>query len=356
MPSHDPRRAALAFTEDGGSCPISPLGRGNINDTYLVSSTPRPFVLQRLNKQVFPQPLRVIENFVVVSKHLQQAKSLRGSELRCAEVVPTLSGDLSWEDERGGIWRGQSYLPYQAVTAVESTSQAEELGRVLATFHRCLVDLDAGKIVDPLPGFHHLPGYLAEYDALAVSANRGGEFDRCHLAVARGRARALELETARTSGLLTARPIHGDPKIDNVIFDENGHACGLIDLDTVMFGLPHYDLGDCLRSACNRAGEEAGAEGAAFDLDICRAVLSGYGSITGAMIGTTEVSYIFNGILTITFELALRFFTDHLRGDRYFKVARRGDNLRRAQRQFALVEEILVKEAEIRRIVTATLP
>lgn len=354
MPIDDPRRAALAFVADGSHCPITSLGRGNINDTYLVTSALRPFVLQRLNSRVFPQPLRVIKNFVVVSEQIQRAERVYGSKLRCAEVVPTRSGDLYWEDGCGGVWRGQSYLQYQLVSAVESAAQAWELGRVLATFHLYLKDLEPESLVDPLPGFHQLPGYLAEYDALDVNADRGSEIDHCHQAVARGRARALELEVARITGVLATRPIHGDPKIDNVIFDENGRACGLVDLDTVMFGLPHYDLGDCLRSSCNRRGEEA--EGAKFDLDICRAVLCGYSDVAGSAIGKNEASYIFNGILAITFELALRFFTDHLRGDRYFKVGCHGDNLRRALRQFAMVEEVLVKEEEIRRIVAGTMP
>lgn len=349
------RLAAAAFAADGDCCPITPIGRGNINDTYLVASLSRPFVLQRINPDVFPEPLRVIENFALVSSHLRKEGAKLSRAFLCAEPVPTLSGRLWHCDARGGYWRSQSFLRHRAVAAVETPRQGRELGRVLAIIHLLLRGLDTRRLAEPLPGFHHLPSYLANYDALAaLEKETDRETEACHLAVVRSRERSLELERARDAGILTVRPIHGDPKIDNVLFDENGYACGFLDLDTVMMGLLHYDLGDCLRSSCNRGGEESGFGSPRFDLDICRAVLAGYRETAAETLSERDASYIFAGVFGITFELGLRFFTDHLRGDRYFKVGCRGDNLRRASTQFSLAEEILAKEDDIRRIVAAS--
>lgn len=357
VPETELRRASAAFSADGESCPLHPLGRGNINDTYLVSSQRRPLVLQRINPSVFPEPQRVIDNFVLVTEHIRVKRERCGSDFICAEPVPTLSGSWHYRDGHGGYWRSQSYLRQRIFTTLQDRRQAWELGKILATFHLLLADLTPHLLAEPLPGFHCLPRYLADYDVLATVATAGTarETEICHKAVARHRRRAFLLEEARAAGLLTTGPIHGDPKLDNVLFDDSGYACGLLDFDTVMIGPLHYDLGDCLRSCCNRTGEESTSAAPHFDLDVCHAFLAGYGGAATGLLAKGDTSWVFQAIFTIAFELAVRFFSDHLRGDRYFRVARHGDNLLRALRQFALVEEILAKEGEVFRLVATTL-
>jgi hypothetical protein len=357
MPESELRRAAAAFAADGDCCSLRPLGRGNINDTYLVSSELRPFVLQRINPLVFPEPQRVIANFVLITGHIQHKRELCGSDFLCAEPVPTLSASWHFRDGQDGYWRSQSYLRQTTAVTLQDRRQAWELGKILATFHHLLADLEPHLLAEPLPGFHHLPTYLADYDMLtaAATAENSRAAEICYKAVVRHRHRALYLEEARVAGLLTAGPIHGDPKLDNVLFDVSGHACGLLDLDTVMIGPLHYDLGDCLRSCCNRGGEEDTSAAPHFDLDVCHALLDGYGGAAVDLLTKSDASWVFQAIFTIAFELAVRFFTDHLRGDRYFRVGRHGDNLQRALTQFALVEEILDQEGEVCRLVATTL-
>jgi hypothetical protein len=358
VPETELRRAAAAFSADGESCPLLPLGRGNINDTYLLSFQRRPLVLQRINPSVFPEPQRVIDNFVLVTGHIREKRKRCGSDFLCAEPVPTLSGSWHYRDVQGGYWRSQTYLRQRIVTTLHDRRQAWELGKILATFHHLLADLTPQLLAEPLPGFHFLPRYLADYDMLTagVPVENSRETEICHKAVARHRHRALLLEEARAAGLLTTGPIHGDPKLDNVLFDGSGHACGLLDLDTVMIGPLHYDLGDCLRSCCNQGGEESTSAPPPFDLDVCHAILAGFGGAATGLLTKSDTSWVFQAIFTITFELAVRFFSDHLRGDRYFRVGRHGDNLRRALSQFALVEEVLAKEGDINRLVVSTLP
>jgi len=161
------------------------------------------------------------------------------------------------------------------------------------------------------------------------------------------------LENAREQGKLHLRPIHGDPKANNVLRDpDTGRAVGMVDLDTVKPGLVHYDIGDCLRSCCNPLGEETELwEDVRFDADLCRAVLQGYLSTARAFLSPADYEYLFDALRLLTFELGLRFFTDHLEGNVYFRTGREGHNLARALVQFRLTESIESQESAIRLII-----
>lgn len=349
----DARKAAAAFCRDGATCSVSPLGCGNINDTFLVASTADPFVLQRINRRVFRDPLRVINNFAEITRHLAGRSGSTDHQFTTARPVPTLTGALYFCDSQGEYWRGQTYLAHTHCQRLTNPGQAFQLGKALARFHCLMADLDVQSLLDPLPGFHNLPLYLQEFDQLWYDTEQeqdaAGQY--CLLAISRSRRRALVLEEARSSGLLPIQAIHGDPKIDNFLFDAHGLACGMLDLDTVAAGIVHYDLGDCLRSCCNRAGEssENGVE-VSFDMEICRALLQGYFSASHQLQNARWRAKIFDAVLGITFELGVRFFTDHLRGNSYFKVRQDGENLARAVRQFRLLESIVAKELDIRAL------
>jgi len=343
-----------AFGVDAQNVQVSMLGKGNINDTYLVSGESVSFVLQRMNGEVFDNPQRVIENFSLVTSHLIN-RSLQGDIFfKVAAPVPTRAGAHYFVDSHGWYWRGQNYILHRPLEKLTGRHQAYSVGLVLAQFHLMLSDLVMNGLQDPLPGFHNLPQYLNDFDAAISRHNLQGNSDvlLCLQCIDHFRGMATLLEDAKRDGILKVQPIHGDPKTDNFIFSEEDIACGLFDLDTVGGGLVHYDIGDCLRSCCNSVGEQG--EGAAkprFDLDICATILAGYLSRSTAFLGKTECGYIYCSILLITFELGVRFFTDHIRGNLYFKVAENGDNLRRAVIQFRLAEDIAMKEIEIKRLV-----
>ncbi len=346
-----PPDVLAAFCGDPALCTVTPLGCGNINDTFLVQGTVATFVLQKINSDVFPDPLRVIENFQKITAHLQH-KSNRGQErLQVASPVPTWDKRSWYRDGTGAFWRGQSYLPHASCRVLSGPAQARRVGQMLARFHRLAADLDVHALRDPLPGFHKLPGYLHDYDRVVrdvrLPVDEEGAF--CQAAIACYRPQATILEDARQAGALVLQPIHGDPKVDNFIFNEQGEVLGLLDLDTVAMGLVHHDIGDCLRSSCNRMGE-TGADvlPISFDLQLCRALLDGYFSGQDGVLTKTQREYVFAGVLLVSFELGLRFYTDHLRGNRYFKVRRDGDNLVRAVGQFRLANDIAGKEEDIR--------
>jgi Ser/Thr protein kinase RdoA (MazF antagonist) len=348
--------ALAEFCQDSANCTVTALGSGNINDTYLIQSGSHAFVLQRINGNVFPEPLRVIENFQKVTDHLVHKQDQAKQQLRVAEPILTRNNCLFYRDTANSYWRAQTYIRHKSYRVLTSPEQARDVGQILATFHRCIADLDLQGFLDPLPGFHHLPSYLKEYDreiqkrGIGVTASK--EFRSCLAAVERYRHRATTVEDAKDAGILILQPIHGDPKVDNFIFNDQGKGVGLLDLDTVAMGLVHYDLGDCLRSCCNRSGE-AGKDDVPvhFDMTLCQALLDGYFSGPVPLLSKEQRGYVFDGVLLICFELGLRFFTDHLRGNPYFKVQRDGDNLVRAVKQFRLADDIAQREQEIRAMV-----
>jgi Ser/Thr protein kinase RdoA (MazF antagonist) len=351
-----PYDVLAAFCHTPNTCIVTVLGFGNINDTYLVGSASHSFVLQKINSEVFPEPLRVIENFQKISNHLAHKKNELGRRLQVAVPVLTLDKRLFFRESTGAFWRGQSYLPHTSCRVLANQAQAHWVGKTLASFHRLVSDLDAQELFDPLPGFHNLPGYLQDYDRQiqSITTDVSKEFLSCLTTIEHYREKAANLENAKKAGILNLQPIHGDPKVENFLFGDQGEVIGLLDLDTVSMGLVHHDLGDCLRSCCNREGE-IGGEGlpVRFDLDFCQALLDGYFFGSDKLLSKEQREYIFDGLLLICFELGVRFFTDHLRGNSYFKVQQNGDNLFRAVNQFRLADSIAEREAEIRAMAMA---
>lgn len=344
------KQACEAFF-GGGRLRSAPLGSGNINDTWLVTAGEKRTVLQRLNSSIFKNPEHVIENFRRVTEHINGHVRAGNVDFVCPDLVWTRKGQPAYCDSGGQWWRAQTYIDHVSPppSAIDSRS-AYQLGRTLATYHHLVSDLEPGSLTDVLPGFHHTSGYLDKFDAVfskAVAAGADVPSD-CQCFIDRYRSKVDTLEHGHALGVLTNRVVHGDPKLDNVIFVESGAASGLFDLDTVGSGLLQHDVGDCLRSACNRAGEYADVASIRFDFDICRSLLKGYGDRCFTPLTAHDKHYIFDGVFVICFELGVRFLTDHLQGDVYFKVAARGDNLLRCRVQFALAKSILAQEQQIR--------
>lgn len=234
---------------------------------------------------------------------------------------------------------------------------------MLGQFHRLLSDLDPAKLGHPLPGFHVTPLYLSAYDATLDSPGAAGRIDAAPDAarsmmrfIGARRDAACVLQRAHEAGSLRARLIHGDPKVNNIMIDDDtGKGTAIIDLDTVGPGLLPHDVGDALRSIANPAGEEVvDLSLVRFDMDLCAAFCSGYLRFAGESLDAPERSGLFDAIRILPFELGLRFFEDYLHGDVYFKVRRPGHNLDRARVQFRLCELIESAEVEIRRVVEAT--
>lgn len=350
---------AQQFGGDATVQTIRPLGSGNINDTYLVelAGTAQPFVLQRINTEVFPQPHQVMDNLCRFASHAHQrlAHTPFSRRWEVPTVLRTRAGHHHWIDDRKNVWRGLSFVPGTTTfDTIQNQDHATEIGYGLGCFHSLLSDLSTAHLVDTLPGFHITPHYLRQYDAAQpLSRTLCREEHHCCELIATHRGRLSILEEAKATGHLPLRSIHGDPKINNILIDTlTGRAVSLIDLDTVKPGLVHYDIGDCLRSSCNRLGEETRQwQAVTFDLQLCVAVLRGYLSGASNFLDAIEYDYIYDAIWLITFELGLRFFSDHLAGDIYFKTQRPQHNLQRALVQFQLAASIRAQKQAIQSVI-----
>ncbi len=365
---------------------IKPFGSGNINDTFLVSwvdqatatptpdgttATPSQFVLQRINTQVFRQPQLVMQNIRVFTEHgrdrlpnLHQRLTPTGATPRRWEiphVLPSNAGHDHWVAEDGSFWRSLSLIDQtQSFDILQSASHAQEVGYALGMFHSLISDLPPHQLSDTLEGFHITPAYLQQYEAVAQTSTVAQTPEvKYGMQFIRDRAAFVPvLETAKAQGKLPLRLMHGDPKVNNILFDTvTQHAVSVIDLDTVKPGLVHYDIGDCLRSGCNPLGEETQDwQAVQFDSDRCQQLLRGYLTVAHTFLTPNDYAYLYDAIRLITFELGLRFFTDHLAGNVYFKVNHPEHNLARALVQFQLTASIETQEPTLRTLIQDLTP
>jgi Ser/Thr protein kinase RdoA (MazF antagonist) len=355
---------AEAFALTAPVVSVEPLGSGNVNDTYLVrlAGQERPaIVLQRLNTHVFRQPRQVIHNMLVVSRHVRRrlaegVPALAGRRWEVPAPLPDRAGERHWVEEPSGFWRAIDFIDSaRSIDVVEDHGQAVELGRGLGTFHALISDLPSDDLADTLEGFHITPGYLQRlHTALAgLSRPLTGQEEWCVGFVAERQSFVAVLEEARARGELQSRPIHGDPKVNNLLLDRgSGEAVALIDLDTVKPGLVHYDIGDALRSACNPLGEETTDWGEVrFDPERCGAILQGYLGVARSFLSGSDYRYLYDAIRLLALELGIRFLTDHLEGNPYFRASRPRHNLERALVQFHLTRSIEAQEGPLRVLI-----
>ncbi|AMK77172.1 MULTISPECIES: phosphotransferase enzyme family protein [Methylomonas] len=330
---------------------IRPLGNGLINDTFLVNAGDTQFVLQGINSRVFPQPEQVVTNLQQLNRHIAQ-QDPANVRLLIPSLLPANDGEAFYRDGDGQIWRALELIsPAESREQLGNQAEASQVGFALAHFHRLCGTLAPELLHDTLPGFHIAPAYYQSYlDILdrPLPVTLDDEFRQCQQFIEGFRERIAMLEQAKQRGELQERVIHGDPKLNNFLFEPGSdRIISLIDLDTVKPGLVHYDIGDCLRSCCHiRPGNQ-------FDVPRCKTILASYLAEAGQFFEPADYDYLYAAIQLIPFELGLRFFSDYLQGNRYFKVNQPRENLQRAMDQFALCENIARQETELRHVIAS---
>ena len=358
---------AQQFEVSGKLGSVQPIGSGNVNDTYLAAfksdSSEEKIIVQRINGHVFSKPEWIMANIRILTDHCDEILQLENESAdriwQLPRIVPCRNGDDYYVDTESGHWRALTLI--DSATAhdiVQSEQHAHEVGSVLGQFHRMVDGLDTSGLHDTLPGFHITPGYLEQYDAVSgldqakELTKKSKDAEQLQQFIEERRELAHVLENAFAAGELKLRLIHGDPKVSNIMIDnDSGKGTAMIDLDTVKPGLIHYDFGDALRSICNPKGEECNElEEVVFDLDLCQAFVRGYLQHAGSFLTENDKKHFYNSVRLITFELGLRFFQDYLAGDVYFKTTSPDQNLERAKVQFKLCESIEQRESQIRAI------
>jgi len=355
------------FNVKGRLVALQPFGNGNINDTYLAiyrnTFTETQVILQRVNRNVFPEPEVIMRNMHEITRHCHEkleADAAVGRDDRVWQMPRIIKAKDSKDwvvDDNGEVWRVITrIMSAHAFDVAQGPEHAQECGAALGHFHYLISDMDPASVKDPLPGFHVTSGYLVAYDRIldteGAKALLGASMEAKRLArfIEERRGLATRLEDAERRGELAKRMFHGDPKVNNIMIDDvTGKGTAMIDLDTVSPGLIHLDFGDALRSICNPAGEEeTNLSKVVFDEDLATAFCKGYMREAGSFLTDADREYLYDSIRLLPFELGLRFFQDYLAGNVYFKTTRPEQNLNRARVQFRLCESVEARERSIR--------
>lgn len=344
------QQIAAQFVDNLDQPTITPLGNGLINDTYLVQGAANSFILQRINPDVFPQPEYIMDNLSQLARHIRQKPS-RNVFLRIPNIIPTRQKKNYYQDSNDVTWRALEHIyPAESRDHLQNRDEAAQIGSALGHFHNLCSDLSPALLHDTLPGFHITPRYLAQYRQSLDQLGKikiDDEFKLCCDFIESHQDEVDILENAKERGELSERVIHGDPKLNNFLFKPNSHKIiSLIDLDTVKPGLLHYDIADCLRSCCHDKRNNH------FDIERCRIILQNYLRETRGFFTASDYDYLYPAIWLIPFELGLRFFTDYLNGNRYFKTSEPRQNLKRAQGLFALCDSIQQQQTAIERCIS----
>ena len=329
---------AQRFASNQKILQIKPLGNGLINDTYWVQTQGDDFVLQKINAHVFPFPEKTLDNLLQLQHHLKNLPDW-AIRLKLPEILQTTEQQYSLRDGENNVWRALEFIsPSESRETLSNPTEAAQIGKALGHFHSLFSDLDTGLLFDTLPGFHVTPSYFQAYldaSAQSLAVVEDDDCHRCQDFIRQHQTRINILESASQQGLLKTRVIHGDPKLNNFLFAcDSDVIISLIDLDTVKPGLIHYDIADCLRSCCHIPDNNR------FDLQLAEVILRHYILEAGKMMTEADYDYLYDAIWLIPFELGLRFFTDYLQGNRYFKISEPRENLKRAIAQFELCSDI----------------
>jgi hypothetical protein len=346
--------AGRHFVLYGDLMDAAPYGNGHINDTYVLrcsqAGTPLRYILQRLNTAIFREPEKLMANVSRVLAHCSTRLQGHGDGSRRAlTLLPSKGGQPFWRDDKGGYWRCYLFIENATTHDVLKTpAQAFAAAEAFGDFLALLADLGGERLHETIPHFHDTPSRLRAFDAAlaADSKNRAVQARAEIDFVAATRHIAPRLLALQAAGEIPERITHNDTKLNNVMLDDlSGEGVCVIDLDTVMPGLSLFDFGDLVRSSVSPAAEdERDLRKVELRLDVFAALVQGYLKGSAGCLNKTEIDLLpFAGQL-ITFEIGLRFLTDFLQGDVYFKTHREGHNLDRCRTQFRLVQ--LLQEQE----------
>jgi Phosphotransferase enzyme family len=354
---HDVRAVAQHFQIAGDFIGAAPYGSGHINDTYCVQfdqgGSPVRYIFQRINHNVFKNPVALMENVQRVTVHL--ASKLAGqpdASRRVLTLIPANDGRGWYADANGNHWRVYIFIERaRTFDTVESPAQAFQAAKAFGQFQKLLADLPAPRLHDTVPDFHHTPRRFAALEkAIAADCANRAKLAKLEIEFA---LRHKAICSVLLDANLPERVTHNDTKFNNVMLDDTtGEGICVIDLDTVMPGLALYDFGDSVRTTTSPTKEdERDLSKVKMQFPMFEALARGYLSTAAEFLTPAEKKFLpFAGKL-ITFEIGIRFLTDFLAGDIYFKVHREGHNLDRCRTQFKLVESIEQQEAEMNKLV-----
>ncbi|MCO4292412.1 aminoglycoside phosphotransferase family protein [Solitalea sp. MAHUQ-68] len=346
------------FNLEGRIIGIKPYGSGHINDTYFLKNeddlSPN-YLLQRINHSIFTNVPDLMKNIQLVIDHLKSKLSTAAAATEVLTIVPLHDGELFYKDEDGNYWRVFHFInDTNSYDLVEKEVQANEGGKAFGRFQAMLADMDASLLTETIPNFHNIEMRLnrfyqaLENDSAARKHTVSEEIEYIN-------ARTEQMKTILKLGRLGKLPLritHNDTKFNNVLLNKNDEVQCVIDLDTVMPGFVAYDFGDAIRTIINSAAEdEKELDKIKLNIHLFEAYAKGYLKEAHHFLTDIEVESLMHGVLLIPYMQSVRFLTDYLEGDVYYKISFKEHNLQRTKAQIKLLKEIEAHAAELSDIV-----
>ncbi len=343
---------AQNFRFEGDLIDANPFGSGHINDTYRArfqqnDGSLRQYIIQRINHHIFKRPDQVMHNAELVTNFIRQKLAHAGQNFERSTIhfVSTTEGKYFYQSPDGNYWRAYHYIDgartYQQAIHPKMYFQA---AKAFGKFIRLLNDFPLEQLYVTIPDFHNTPWrYETFLQAVADDPKNRVKAVQNEIDFVNQRADEVDkLVKLVQAGQIPERVTHNDTKIDNVmISDATGEGLCVIDLDTVMPGLSAFDFGDSVRSGANPAAEdEPDLTKVVFDLAVFEQLAHGFLDATRQILTPAEIDHLAFGAKLITFEQGIRFLTDHLLGDTYYKIQRKNQNLDRCRTQFKLVSDM----------------
>jgi len=339
---------------------ISPIDSGHINDSFLVKlhGGASSYVLQRINHNIFRNIPGLIDNILIVTIHIEKKLSEnreQGCRFVPLQLVPEISGLYFYQDNEGNFWRVYKFIEgSKSYERVKNPRLAYEGGKAWGNFQALTSDIPMDSLVETIPDFHNIDLRIRYFrDAVKNDViNRAGklaaEIDFVE-------SRAEEMRTILklgNAGKLPFRVTHNDTKFNNILFNNNDEAICIVDLDTVMPGFVLYDFGDAIRTGTNSGNEdESDLDNVTINLQLFEAYSQGYLEMAGDFLSLEEIRYLAFSAKFMTFIIGLRFLTDYLDGDHYYKIHFDHHNLQRAKVQFRLLSEMERNYSAMQKII-----
>jgi Ser/Thr protein kinase RdoA (MazF antagonist) len=332
-----PESVISAYFNTSISLKLIPFGNGHIQSTYKVDFDETSFILQKINAAVFTKPEVLISNHLKVLEVLGQ-----NPKYIVPQLLKTKNKKFFYKDEEGGFWRLMEFVANTySLEKTEKPAQAFEAGKAYGWFAKIMQKADVGDFEEAIPQFHSLSLRLKQFeDALQndLALRKESVRDEIDFFLKR-KDELLELEKLIINGEIPKRIVHNDTKINNVLF-KNEKAVAVIDLDTTGPGTVLYDYGDALRTIANTADEdEEDLKKVKFSFDNFSGFTKGYLSQTASFLTKSEKENLHLAPVLMTYIIGLRFLTDFLNGDVYFKTSKPKHNLLRSRVQMKLIEK-----------------
>jgi len=339
---------------------IRPLKIGFINDSFIAESKipgGTSYFLQKINHHIFKNVSGLQQNIRIVTDHLRKKQAESGAsdiDRRVLRLIPTKDGNLFYQDVDGAYWRLYINIEHTHSYETITPALAYKAGEAFGNFQYMLSDISHDKLIETIPNFHNMEFRLEEFRE-AQRTNAAGRIIGTQWMIDAIERRADEMcmpERLFREGKLPKRINHCDTKVNNMLFDENDEPICIVDMDTVMPGFVLSDFGDFMRTAANNGAEDdAYLDNVSFNMEIFKSYTKGYFKEAKKFLSPIETELLPFGAKLLTYMQLVRFLTDYLNGDTYYKISNPLHNLQRSKAQFKLLQSIEANYAEMQRFI-----